>query len=160
MTKTIMGLGIFAIAFALMGIVVPTYSLVNTAYAADLPCRSSGITMKIDGITEHVDISKYNFQASLPVQQNVGKGGGSSAGQPQFANIVVMKTIDENTPKILQTLARGQNISSVHIQVCYGQGQNLTMFEIWLEDVRICNYDQEGKADMLPPTETIEFCYQ
>lgn len=159
MTQKIIQMGFVICAFALLGLLIPTYTL-STAYAAHIsPCTKEGLSITIEDVTDHVEINSYSFSVSTP-QTNTGSGS-QQLGSPQFSNIIIMKTIDENTPKIIEKIARGMNIPKAHIQACYqlGNPNNFATFEIWLEKVNICSYNQEAEKDTLPPIETFELCY-
>jgi type VI protein secretion system component Hcp len=161
MTQRAIGAGAILIAFALIGLIASTYSIdpVNAAHIQ--PCTTSGLSMSIERVTDHVEIKKYSFAATVP-QTNTGSGGQQSSSAPQFTNIIVEKATDENTPKILEKLARADIIREVHLQACYqlGKPNNFASFSIWLTNVKICSYQQDAENNNMPPTETLEFCYE
>ncbi len=106
----------------------------------------------------------YVDAVSMPIARSISEGATGvqrSNGTTMLADIVVSKTWDSSSPKMMLACAQGTFMDEVVIHLCSMiNKKNVTNLEIKLSDVIVTSYNFHGTSDQAPtPSEDITLNY-
>ncbi len=102
-----------------------------------------------------IDISSVSQEITRYITDSTGTV--RNRGRAQFGDIVITKRIDSSTPKLMEAIAKGSNISSVLIDLVAGKTEGSSPYFQWeLKNVQITSSSMSGGVEGNDrPTETI-----
>jgi type VI secretion system secreted protein Hcp len=112
----------------------------------------------VDGvITTPAPVRSFSWGVKVPTAGGVGGGGG--AGKAQFDPLVVVRTIDADSPEMFLTAATGKHIAKVTLDI-YQEGTTTVLASYQFEDVSL-TVDTHGDAGRPggAPLEEVSFLY-
>jgi type VI protein secretion system component Hcp len=132
--------------------------LLAWAFAA-LPGRQAGDTaraaaagpageLQIEDLAVTAPIARTNFKATA----SAGGASGGTTGEISFEPFVVQRTVDEHSPVLMETMARGLHLGEAIVRL-YRPGTTRPLVTYSLRDVVLTLLEQKGA------TETVGLSY-
>jgi len=112
----------------------------------------------VDGvITTPSPVRSFSWGVKVPTAGGVGGGGGS--GKAQFDQLVVVRSIDANSPEMFLTAATGKHISRVTLDV-YQEGTTTVLASYQFDEVLLTvdTHSDVGRPGSAPQEE-VSFLY-
>jgi len=108
-----------------------------------------------------IEVLSYSSGVTQSSAGSHSTSGGRTAGRADFADFMVMHTLDKASPKIALACAKGEHIKTVTIALNRAGGKKEPFMEYKLEDVVISavNIGGSSQGSESLPTEQISFNY-
>ena len=119
--------------------------------------KCCGTTM---GHRDEIDISAYDFGASVPVQQPSG-GGGGTLGPPNINELRIVKEFDKASIGIFEQLLTNRAINTVEFCITSSTAidKDACRVKYTLSNAIVSSQRQTGEASEPIPTEVVSFVF-
>jgi len=109
-----------------------------------------------DGWIEILSYSHGIIQTST-----MHSGGGGGAGKSSHEDLIIAKTLDKTSPKLVLACCKGEHIPKVVLELCQAGGDKQKFMEYEMEDVIVASVRPSGATSGQEgrPTEEIAFRY-
>jgi type VI secretion system secreted protein Hcp len=126
-------------------------------------CKIEGIDgdSKISGFEKQIELISFNHNINQPVSASASGQGSLTVSKGQHGAFVVVKSMDQASPKLMLHCSNGKHINKVEVTLCRAAGDEpVPYMKYEFDDVVVSSLDDAGdvNGDRLPD-ERVGFTY-